>query len=146
MKDHIETTADVLRRFYAEVWEQENLSAIPDYFHHRVPDDILIADRAVEVDEVREWMDVLRALVTDIKVTFLHTIDQGDWTAAFMRINCRSRANGAPVEVYQQIMSRQADGRLIESYPQFDLLRFFEQLGQLPEDVYPLLMGGTRLT
>jgi len=61
-------------------------------------------------------------------------------------VTCTSRATGAPVEVYQQIMSRQHEGRLIESYPQFDLLRFFEQLGQLPPDIYPLLMGGTRLT
>ncbi|WP_299614514.1 hypothetical protein [uncultured Tateyamaria sp.] len=91
-------------------------------------------------------MAILFSLVRDIQVTFLKALDVDNWASVFMRINCTSRVNGAKVEVFQQIMSRQQDGRLAESYPQFDLLRFFEQLGQLPDDAYPLLMAGNKLT
>jgi len=78
VKGQRETTTDILRRFYTQVWEKEDFKAIPDYFHAQPPPDLLITDRVVEVDEVHEWMEVLRALVTEMKVTFVHTIEQGD--------------------------------------------------------------------
>lgn len=90
-------------------------------------------------------MEILRGLVSHLKVTFIHTIDKDDWTAAFLKITCNCRRTNKPVAVYQQIMCRQCNGLLVESYPLFDLLRFFEQLDQLPKDAYALLMAGTRL-
>ncbi|MEL6807965.1 MAG: nuclear transport factor 2 family protein [Pseudomonadota bacterium] len=141
----MEPTSSILRRFYTEVWENLHYDRIADYFPTQAPGDILIPERAVEPDEVREWMQVLDALVRDKKVTFIHSMDDGNWCAAFLKISCVSRATGKPVVVYQQIMCRQENGLFTESYPQFDLLRFFEQLDQLPEDAYPLLMAGTSL-
>ncbi|WP_299653042.1 hypothetical protein [uncultured Tateyamaria sp.] len=122
------------------------MDCIDTYFQPAPNDVILVGDRGVEPNEVREWMAILFSLVRDIQVTFLKALDVDNWASVFMRINCTSRVNGAKVEVFQQIMLRQQDGRLAESYPQFDLLRFFEQLGQLPDDAYPLLMAGNKLT
>lgn len=139
-------TSEILRQFYTDVWEHECLDKIDGYFCPASDGQILIGDRGVEPDEVREWMCILFSLVRDIQVTFLNTLDDGAWASVFMRINCVSRANGSHIEVYQQIMSRQQDGCLTESYPQLDLLRFFEQLGQLPQDAYPLLMAGNTMT
>lgn len=139
-------TSDILRRFYTEVWEHGRLDAINSYFQVEDNHPCLIPDRRVELQDIREWMDILFALVRDVRVTFVHVLDVDDWASVFMRIDAVSRASGKPVAVYQQIMSRQRDGALIESYPQFDLLRFFEQLDQLPPDAYPLLMAGHRLT
>ena len=139
-------TSEILRAFYTEIWERAQFDRIDDYFAPASTQSILVADRAVDVSEVREWMLILNRLVRDIKVRFIHAIDSGDWASAFLEVSCTSRTDGKAVVVYQQIMSRQADGVLVESYPQFDMLRFFEQLGQLPADVYPLLMGGNRLT
>ena len=142
----MEPTSDILRKFYRDVWENGNFSAIPHYFEPETGGDILVTDRAVELHEVREWMDVLRARVTNIRVTFIHTLDQGDWASAFLEVRCNCRRTDKPVVVYQHVMSRQRDGRIVESYPQLDLLRLFKQLDLLPEDAYPLLMGGTRLS
>ncbi|WP_299147826.1 hypothetical protein [uncultured Tateyamaria sp.] len=139
-------TSQILRAFYTEIWEQAQFDRIEDYFVPSSTHPILVADRAVDVNEVREWMLILNRLVRDIKVRFIHAIDSGDWASAFLEITCSSRTDGKTVVVYQQIMSRQSGGLLVESYPQFDMLRFFEQLGQLPPDIYPLLMGGNRLT
>ena len=143
--DLIEPTSTILRRFYTDVWEHLHYDRIPDYFRPDLPDNTLIPDRAVDPEEVREWMQILDALVRDKKVTFIHSIDDGNWCSAFLKISCVSRATNKPVTAYQQILCRQKDGLLSESYPQFDLLRFFEQLDQLPESAYELLMSGTVL-
>jgi hypothetical protein len=34
---------------------------------------------------------------------------------------------------------------IVESYPSVNFLSFFEQLGQLPENAFELLLGGTSL-
>lgn len=139
------STSHILRRFYADVWEDGRLDMINAYFAPASENSIMIDDRRVEPDEIEEWMKILFSLTRDIRVAVVHTLDDGDWASALMRVNCTSRATGAKVEIYQQVMSRQKDGRLVESYPQFDFLRFFEQLGQLPQDAYPLLMAGNDL-
>lgn len=141
----MQTTSDILRQYYSQVWEQRDLDKIAGYFHPDAGQDLLIKNRAVDVNEVREWMEILHDLVHDITVSFIHSIEDGPWCAAFLEISCTSTTTGKPVTVYQQIMVRQRDGLFMESYPQFDLLRFFAQLDQLPPDAYPLLMGGTRL-
>ena len=124
----MESTSNILRRFYTEVWEQKNLDKIADYFHPDAGQDLLIEDRAVDISEVREWMEILHGLVHGITVNFLQTIEDSAWCSAFLEISCTSSQTGKPVTVYQQIMVRQADGLFLESYPQFDLLRFFAQL------------------
>ncbi|MEP1198301.1 ester cyclase [Tateyamaria sp.] len=141
----MEPTSVILRRFYTEIWENLRYNSIAEYFQPDLTGNILIRERAVDPKEVREWMQILDALVRDKKVTFLHSIDDGMWCSAFLRISCVSRATDKPVTAHQQILCRQKDGFISESYPQFDLLRFFEQLDQLPEDIDALLMSGTVL-
>jgi len=141
----MEPTSEILRRFYTEIWENLQYDRIAEFFQPDLTSQTLIPERAVDPDEVKEWMKVLDALVRDKKVTILHSIDDGSWCSAFLKICCVSRATDKPVTAYQQILCRQKDGLLSESYPQFDLLRFFEQLDQLPEDAYALLMSGTVL-
>lgn len=140
-----ETTPEILRRYYTDVWEHQRTDRIATFFHDTVPPDILLPERPIEPSEVREWIEVVHSLVRDIQVTFLRTIEQGEWTSAFLKIDCTSHQTGKAVSVYQHIMVRQVNGKLVESYPQFDLLRFFEQIGQLPENAYELLMAGTQL-
>lgn len=141
----METTTDILRRFFTTVWEQGNIAAIDGFFDTSSCTELVAPDRPVEPAEVREWMEILTFLVRDIKVTFLHTVEQDNWAAAIMRVDCASKHTGKAVSVNMQIMSCQKDGKLVQSYPQFDLLRLFEQLDQLPNDAYALLMAGTRL-
>lgn len=142
---HDNTTAALLRRYYTEVWECGNLDLIPEFFKSAPPEQVLLPQRCVDVAEVREWMEILHSLVTNITVTFVHTVESEDWAAVLLHLKCDSRTDGSAMSVHQHIMARQRDGLLVQSYPHFDLLRFFEQLGQLPEDTHALLMGGVRL-
>lgn len=136
---------EILDNFYKQVWERGNFDVIEDYFDLTTSKNRLINDAGIEPNEIREWVGIIRSYVTDIKVEIIKSIEEGEWISAYLQIDCIRLDNGAPVHVYQQIMLRFLDGRKIESYPQFDFLRFFEQIGQLPENTHELLLGGTKL-
>ncbi|WP_227269583.1 ester cyclase [Roseobacter weihaiensis] len=139
------TKADILKKWYETVWEDGRLDVIEDYFVSEPHHQYIAQNFGIEPSEVREWVSVLRSFVTDIKVEILHSIEEGDWLSAMLEINCRSVATNDPLKVYQQIMLRFDGDRKAESYPAFDFIRFFEQLGQLPENTHALLLGGTVL-
>ncbi|WP_300055118.1 ester cyclase [uncultured Roseobacter sp.] len=139
------TKTDILREWYTAVWEEGRLEVIEDYFLDTPHTQYIAQGFGIEPSEIREWVSVLRSFVTDIRVTILHSIEEGDWISAMLEITCRNAATGAPMKVHQQIMLRFDGDKKAESYPAFDFIRFFEQLGQLPEHTHALLLGGTVL-
>ncbi|WP_299671585.1 ester cyclase [uncultured Roseobacter sp.] len=139
------TKTDILREWYTAVWEEGRLEVIEDYFLDTTHTQHIAQGFGIEPSEIREWVSVLRSFVTDIHVTILHSIEEGDWISAMLEITCRNAATGAPMKVHQQIMLRFDGDKKAESYPAFDFIRFFEQLGQLPEHTHALLLGGTVL-
>lgn len=139
------TKADILKKWYETVWEDGRLDVIEDYFVAEPHNQYIAQSFGIEPSEIREWVSVVRSFVTDIQINILHSIEEGDWLSAMLEINCRSVATQEPIRVYQQIMLRFDGDRKAESYPAFDFIRFFEKLGQLPEDTHALLLGGTVL-
>ncbi|MFK7881886.1 hypothetical protein [Roseobacter sp.] len=139
------TKAEILDRWYKDVWEDGKLDVIEDYFIPEEDMEHTAANFRIVPSEIREWVSILRSFVTDIKVKMLHSIEDDEWLSAMLEIKCTNAATGAPVKVYQQIMLRFEGNLKAESYPAFDFIRFFEQLGQLPEDTHALLLSGTRL-
>lgn len=137
--------ADILKKWYQTVWEDGQLDVIEDYFVTEPHNQYIAQSFGIEPSEIREWVSVLRSFVTDIRVDMIHSFEDGDWLSAMLEINCRSVATSEPIKVYQQIMLRFDGDRKAESYPAFDFIRFFEQLGQLPENTHALLLGGTVL-
>lgn len=137
--------ADILRQWYREIWEDGTFEAIEEYFVPAPHSQHLVPNFGIEPSEIREWMLVLRKFVTDIRVDVLHTIEEGDWISAMLEISCVDLQTDRPVTVHQQIMIRFDGDKKAESYPAFDFIDFFEQLGQLPENTHALLLGGTRL-
>lgn len=139
------TKADILKNWYKAVWEEGQFDVVDDYFVQDPHDQYIVKNLGIEPSEIREWVSVLRSFVTDIRVDIVHSIEEDDWLSAMLEINCRTVATHKPVKVYQQIMLRFDGDRKAESYPCFDFIRFFEQLGQLPENTHALLLGGTVL-
>ena len=141
---------DILKQWYVDVWENGNLDVIEDYFlevahNTNGGENHLVPGFGVDPKELREWLSILHSFVTDIKVDVLRTIEQGDWISAVLRITCRQRETSNKIEVIQQITLRFEGDKKVESYPSFDFIRFFEQLGQLPKDTHALLLSGTVL-
>lgn len=138
--------ADILERYYKDVWEEGQLDRITTYFNCVHDPDRIVPRRGIEPCEIREWVSIVRSFITDIKIRLVHTIEQDDWLSAMIEISAKDMRTQAPVLVHQQIMLRFVDGQTIESYPFFDFLSFFEQLGHLPQDVHALLLGGNVLS
>ena len=136
---------DILENYYKEVWERGDLDAVDTYFNLVADTNRIIDDAGIVPSEIREWVSIIRSFVTNISVRVVKSVEEGDWISAYLEINCQRIDNGAAVHVYQQIKMRFVGDQKIESYPQFDFLRFFEQIGQLPENTFELLMGGARL-
>jgi hypothetical protein len=137
--------SDILKRYYREVWENGNSDAIDDYFVTRPKGREMAPAVGIEPAEIREWMLVLRKFVYDIRVKVIQTVEEGDWISAMLEITCTDLNTDQPVKVHQQIMLRFEGDKKVESYPAFDFIRFFEQLGQLPTDTRALLLSGTKL-
>ena len=138
-------TSEILSAFYRDVWEKSDLSRLAAYFSETAHTPVKVAERRIELDEIREWMQIFHSAVTDISVSPVKVIDSGDWASGLSRVTCTSHSGEKDVSVFQTVMARQENGKLVESYPQFDFLRFFEQLGRMPEDSYALLMGNVCL-
>ncbi len=141
---------DTLRNWYATVWEGGGFDAIPGFFVNEGGNSYsggyaLLPDFATAPEELQEWLTILSTLVTGIRVNILHTIEEGDWISAMLEITCQRCDTGADVTAYQQVSMRIVNGKIAESYPVFDFIRFFEQLGQLPPDTHALLLTGACL-
>lgn len=141
---------DALMRWYKNVWEDGNLEFVDAFFvtsadNEHISSEHLVPNFGVDPTEVREWVSILRSFVTDIHVKALHSIEEGNWLSAMLEISCQQRETTKKIIVIQQIMVRFEGGKTAESYPAFDFIRFFEQLGQLPEDTHALLLSGTKL-
>ena len=144
------TKTDILRRWYKEVWEDGRLEVIDGYFLDAADNthnagEHLVPNFGVDPNELREWLTIVHSFVTDIRVEILHSIEEGDWMSAMLEITCRPHDRREPIRVIQQIMLRFEGTKKAESYPAFDFIRFFEQLGQLPEHTHALLLSGTKL-
>ncbi|WP_298835732.1 nuclear transport factor 2 family protein [uncultured Roseobacter sp.] len=140
----------ILRDWYTRVWENSDLDAMDELLLQNTENShaggySLIPNLVSEPNELREWITVFNSLVEDIRVTFVRTTEQGDWISVMMEIHCRQIGTDKTICVNQQVTARIAGDRIAESYPAFDFIRFFEQLGQLPADCHALLLTGTRL-
>ena len=88
---------------------------------------------------------MLGGLLSNQRISVIHTIEAGDWVSAIILMDGQRTDTGTPVQMRWITYVRVAEGRIVESYPSVNFLSFFEQLGQLPENTFELLLGGTVL-
>ncbi|MEX0365716.1 MAG: ester cyclase [Ruegeria sp.] len=139
------TKSEVLKEWYAQVWEQGNTDVIGQYFDPDTMAEGLIPEMQVGPDDFRDLVTAFRYILGDIRVELPKIIEDGDWLSAILHVHTSRADNGAPIEVSGQVMARFRDGKMVEAYNQFDFISFFEQLGQLPQDTLPVCMTGQRL-
>ncbi|SFU17249.1 ester cyclase [Sedimentitalea nanhaiensis] len=137
--------ADLLRKFYEDVWVKNNLDAIDLYFSANAEAGGIIPEMSFGPDEFRELVFAVRNLLGEIDIDMPIVIENGEWAAGIIKARTSRADNGAPVEVTGQTMARFEGDKLVEAYNQFDYVSLFEQLGQLPPDTLPICMTGQRL-
>ncbi|WP_170324849.1 ester cyclase [Ruegeria arenilitoris] len=137
--------ADILRNWYAEVWENGNVDAIDQFFAPDTMAEGLIPEMQVGADDFRDLVMAFRHVLGDIKVELPKIIEDGDWVSGILHVSTTRADNGAPLQATGSVIARFKDDRMVEAYNQFDFISLFEQLGQFPQDTLPVCMTGQRL-
>ena len=134
--------SDILRAWYDEVWIEGKLDAIDTFFRPDTQAAGVVQGMELGADDFRDLVTAMRHRVEDLEVDIPKTIEQDDWLAALLSVRATDRASGAPIKVFGQVFAKFQDGKMIETYNQFDYVALFEQLGQFPANTVPACMTG----
>lgn len=137
--------ADLLRNWFAEVWENGKTDVIDQYFAPETMAQGLIPEMQVGADDFKDLVTAFRHVLGDIKVELPKILEDGDWVSAIVHLKTTRADNGAPLQATGSVIARVRDNRVVEVYNQFDFISLFEQLGQFPKDTLPVCMTGQRL-
>lgn len=136
-----ENNKAIVRRLIEEVWNKGNLSLVdelftPNYEHH----DTSSPDFGRGPESEKKRVTVYRGAFPDARLTIEDIIAEGETVMA--RWSCRGTHKGdlsgiAPtgkqVTISGITVSRLANGKIAESYVNWDALGLMHQLGVVPE-------------
>jgi ketosteroid isomerase-like protein len=132
MADQKEAQKKFAARWFEEVWNQSRREAIDEMF----PEDGVLHDGRNEYRgpaEFKRFYDALRAQLSDVRVTPLETISEGDMLCMRWSSTAKHSSTGKPLEITGISILRFKDGRLVEAWQNWDQHGFLQQL----EDAAP---------
>jgi steroid delta-isomerase-like uncharacterized protein len=130
--------AELFRRWYEEVWNQERTDLIPRY----LADDAVVGsvdetgNAVIGPDGFRAFYDKMKASFPDIRFEVVEVIEQGDtaagrWVAQLT--HCGPQMGVAPTNracrVTGMSFVRVADGKVVESWDEWDRLGLARAIG-----------------
>ncbi len=136
---------EIIYRWYNEVWINGRWELIDEVYDPTNSATCIIPGATAASHEAREIVTALTNLIWNPKLSILHTIEDGDWVTAFVEMTGIKAGTDRQVDLRWLTMSRIENNKIVESYPHVNLLSFFEQLGQLPQHSFELLLAGTKL-
>lgn len=137
--------ADIMRSWYARIWNQGDLDAVDEMFCPDTKAAGLLPDMRLGPDEFKELVTMIMELVEEIDARVIKTVEQDDWMSALVHVDARCSATGKPITVSGQVIVRFDGDVMVETYNAFDFLGFFEQMGLLPDQVLPICLSGQRI-
>jgi len=140
------TNSALLQLWFEEVWNKDNLEIIDDLL---APDVVFngALDSVVSPGvDYKEVVTAMKALLDQPQVTITHSLDDGDLCMVRVKVEALDHSHTRKLDFTGQMMVRVRNGKFCEFYSNFDYLRMFEQLGQLPADSLPVCLTGARLT
>lgn len=138
------TGVETLKNWFQRVWKEADADAVMELMAERAAVRGLEEEELSGAEEFRLFQQMLVAQFSDIEVTIVRGIEQGEWVAALLRITAVHRASGTPLSGRGHIMCRFVDGKLVEGHNLVDFVQIFEQLGLLPERTMDQLLLGQR--
>ena len=136
------TKTELLQYWFDEVWSKGNMSVIDRMYGPDTLSTGVISISSLQREDIHELVTAIRELLTDIKVTFSHKMEQEDWLAVRSVIDAKRSDNGAPVQMTGQMFIRFEGQIIVESHSHFNYMSLFDQLGQIPPDAVPILLTG----
>lgn len=127
-----------LEHWFEEVWNKQNVAAIDELW---VPDKTvhgLAAEYGKQIRSKAEFKDFHKLFCTtfpDLHFKVEHTVNEGDMTAARVLVTGTHTGSGFPgspkgnrVSFAGMCMARVKDGKIIESWNNFDFMSMYRQM------------------
>lgn len=136
----------LLETYYRDVWTEGNLDAIEGYFVRSAEAGGIHHAESMGPEDLRVLVQTVRALIRRPCFEILQTVERGEWVASRFAVHGTAVATGAPVRVEGHLMVRLEEGRFAEAHHGIDMLSAAIQIGALPGDALPRILGGERLS
>jgi len=133
---------EILKTWYRRVWEEADLSAIGEMFRPNAEAHGLMQDMHVGPEEFEVFASAFHQLVENVAVDVRHSIEQGDWISARMKLSCDDPTTGKRIEIPAITYCKIVEGIIVEAHNQFDAMTFFEQIGLLPPESFAVCLMG----
>ncbi|MEL7463150.1 MAG: hypothetical protein AAFN79_03745 [Pseudomonadota bacterium] len=133
------------RDFFTEVWEEENAAAIPKWLGANLEAKGVHKDVVFGPDEFAGFHAALCELVTDIRVTFVQSVEAAPWLSVCGQFEGACRKTGAPISISFQSMAQFEGEQMVLGFNNIDFIGLFEQLGQIEPAALDALFTGGRL-
>jgi predicted SnoaL-like aldol condensation-catalyzing enzyme len=139
-------TPDVLaRRWFSEVWDNGDESAIDRLMHPQALVHGLGATPIRGPEQFKPFFRVFNRALGDLQIEIPHTVVQGDTCAVHCHVVARhvgsdlgGPATGALVDFWGITILRVNDnGQIVEGWNCFDFLTMYQQIGWVPNPVLP---------
>lgn len=136
---------NLIKRWFSEVWHQENYDAVAELLAPDVTYGGSLSSLVLPGVDYVEAVLALKALITDIQVEITHSIEQGDLASVRVAVTARAAHDKRPIFFTGQLTVRIKDGQFVEFLSNFDYFQMFEQLEQFPPDSLAVCLTGERM-
>jgi steroid delta-isomerase-like uncharacterized protein len=130
----------VVRRFIEEAWNNGNLDVVDELVAaDHIDHDPARADAASGPAAMRAFIEMYRTAFPDTRIEFSEMVAEGDLVAGPWRATGTHQgelmgipATGKPISITGMGMDRVVDGKIVESWSNWDAMGMMAQLGVIP--------------
>lgn len=135
-----DSPAVLIQRWFDEVWNQDNESAIHSLMAPHVRTYGLAPGAIEGADQFREFYRGFRGAFDRVEVALDHVQETGDHVAYRGRAVVTMRGDGKRYEFEGAGFARFEDGRIVEGWNYWDFLGLLVQSGAVPGDAMQSMM------
>ena len=128
------TKQEVIDTWFDRVWQQEDASAIDEFFHPDGKAEGLEDGTLVGPEDFKPFHQAICALLKDMKIKVNKTLEEGDWITCTYTLTAQSNIGKEPISIEGSALCRIEDGLIREAHNHLDFLGLYSQLGLLPAD------------
>jgi len=134
--------AEFMHRWFEEIWNNQNESAIDDMFAEDGVGHGLGTEPIVGPENFKTFHRAFVSAYPDLKVHVEDTVVEGDKIATRCRVTGSHRGDGIgvpptdrPVDFTGMVIVRVKDGKIVEAWNEFDFMKMYTQVGALTLDL-----------
>jgi predicted ester cyclase len=121
----------LIYRWFEEVWNKDNKNAIDSLMtNNSMTKGILSENQPDGAEGFKIFFDDFRSQFHDVKVNVEDVLSEDDMESARTTVSAIHTKSGKPVSFTGMCMVKVDDGKIAESWNNWDFLNMFQQLGQ----------------